>query len=114
VGRGKSFKTDKEFSRKQELSNKNKELQREINKLRKALDKVNHGWCPKCTGIVDENDNKTPQELPKIKDRTCYQCGKAKLVMLKYPKPDGYWYKRECPVCGHRTRGKRLTDEVKE
>ena len=114
MGKGRSFRTDKEYSRKQELSHKNKELQKEIARLRKTLDKISHGWCPKCMGIHDENKNEPAPELPKMKDRTCYQCGKAKLIMIKYPKPDGYWYRRDCPVCGHRTRGKRLTEDVKE
>jgi hypothetical protein len=113
MGRGKSFKTDKEYTREQELSYKNKELQKEIARLRKSLDKLKFGWCPKCLGLEGE-ENHAPIEPPKIKERTCYSCGKANLIMIRYHKPDGTWYYRSCPLCGHRTRSKRYTEDVKE
>jgi len=115
VGRGRPSKVDKEHTREQELSHKNKELQREIARLRKSLDKLKFGWCPKCVGAEEiKKEDHFHQESPKIKERTCYECGKANLIMIRYPKPDGIWYFRSCPICGHRTRGKRLTEEVKE
>lgn len=117
MGRSRSFKTNKEFTREQELSHKNKELQREIARLRKSLDKLKYGWCPKCMGDSEESLNRKSEKLSdnkKIKDRTCYQCGKASLIMIKYPRYDGDGYRRECPSCGYRTRGKKLTEDVKE
>lgn len=113
MGKGRSFKTDKEHTREQELSYKNKELQREVARLRKALDKLKFGWCPNCTGSEGlKKEEEIP--LPKIKNRTCYECGKANLILIRYPRSDGTYYYRSCPLCGHRTRGKKLTDDVKE
>lgn len=113
MGKGKSFKTDKEFTKERELSYKNKQLQSEINKMRKTLDKLKYGWCPKCIGEEGSKKDKSC-EPPKVKNRTCYDCGKADLIMVKYSKFDGTWYYRACPVCSKRTRGKRLTPEVEE
>lgn len=116
LGKGKSFRTGKEYTREQELSYKNKELQKEISRLRKALDKLKFGWCPKCMGLEsdEKHTNYRTEEAPKIKERTCYECGKANLILIRYYKSDGTWYYRSCPICGHRTRGKRFTEDVKE
>lgn len=108
--RGRSFKTSKEHTREQKLAYENKQLQREVTRLRKSLDRLKFGWCPNCTGegIVEEG----PKAM--VRDRTCYSCGKANLIIIKYEKPEGIYYYRSCPVCGHRTKGKKLTEEVKE
>lgn len=109
MGKGKGFRTDKEYTREKELHNKNRELQRENSRLRKELQKYKTGWEGP---IVEE----VPEVKKKKKDRTCYHCGKGRLCMTKYGKPDGYWYYRGCdyPGCGYRTRSKRLTPDVEE
>jgi len=113
LGKGKHFKTDKEHSRIQELSHKNKELQREIARLRRENERLRNQWVPPEELKVEENEM-AQEAKPKKKDRTCYECGKGKLVMIKYGKPDGEWYYRSCDVCGYRTRSKKLTPEVEE
>lgn len=110
MGKGKHFKTDRENSRVQELSHKNKELQREVARLRKENERLKYAWVPSKEKLVEEKPEK------RKKDRTCYHCGKGRLAMIKYGKPDGYWYYRGCdyPGCGYRTRSKKLTPEVEE
>lgn len=106
MGRGKSFKTDKEFSRIQELSHKNKELQREVARLKRELAKSKANW---------EDQLVTPEEEPKPrKKRTCYSCGKGELILKKYPKPEGYWYFRRCEICKYQTRSKPFTEDVED
>ncbi len=110
MGKGRHFKTDREHSRIQELSHKNKELQREIARLRRENERLRSQWVPpQETEVKELGDTK-----PKKKDRTCYECGKGKLVMIKYGRFDGEWYIRSCDTCGYRTRSKKLTPEVEE
>lgn len=110
MGKSKHFKGDRESSRVQELSYKNKELQRVVSKLRRELERYKHGWISSGDEVVEQAEPK------KKKDRTCHTCRKGKLAMIRYGKPDGYWYYRSCdlPGCGYRTRSKRLTEEVEE
>lgn len=111
MGRGKNFKTDKEHSRIQELSYKNKELQREVARLRREIEKLRNQW-----NAPYEKEEIKKEDLPKPtkKDRTCYDCGKGQLVMIKYGRFDGEWYYRNCNFCNYRTRSKKLTSEVEE
>lgn len=110
MGKSRHLRTDKEQSRVQELSHKNKELQRELAKLRRENERLRHSWTPPTETEIAEKD------IPKKekKNRICYSCGKGHLTMIKYGKPDGEWYYRECGVCLYRTRSKKLTPEVEE
>lgn len=110
MGKGKHFKTDKEHGRIQELSHKNKELRREIARLRRENERLKNQWVPPQESRVKE----AAEVKPKKKDRICYGCGKGKLIIFKYRKPDSEWYYRRCEVCGYRTRSKKLTPEVEE
>lgn len=110
MGKGRHFKTDKEHGRIQELSHKNKELQREIARLRRENERLKSQWVPPKESRVEG----AAKVKPKKKDRVCHECGKGKLIIFKYGKPDGEWYYRSCEVCGYRTRSKKLTPEVEE
>lgn len=110
MGKGRHFKTDKENSRIQELSHKNRELQREVARLRRENKRLRNQWVPSGEPKTEE----IPEVKPKKKERICYECGKGRLVMFKYGRFDGEWYYRSCNVCGYRTRSKKLTPEVEE
>lgn len=110
MGKGRHLSRGKEKSREQELSYKNKELQREVSRLKREIEKLKNIW----NAPYEEPIESAPvEEAPKKKERICYSCGHGRLQMIKYFKPDGDWYYRECE-CGYRTRGKKLTEKVEE
>lgn len=116
---GKGNKTDKELNKIQKLAHENKKLKNEINRLRKAVTRVESGWCPGCLEKYEgkENSENLPEPcltvLPE-KDRTCFKCSEGKLKIVKYYKLEETYYFRGCDHCGHRTRGKKWTPDVKE
>lgn len=109
LGRGKHFKTDKEQSRERELSYKNKELQREVARLRKEVEKYRSAW-----GGSEEKEKEAPQPKLRVKDRTCYSCKEGKLKLKKFWKAGEDWYKRSCDQCDYSTRPKRWNEDVAE
>jgi predicted RNase H-like nuclease (RuvC/YqgF family) len=124
---GKAQKIDKEFGKIQKLSNDNKYLKEEVERLQKKLDRIESGWCANCIKNYEVGDAKHPpklaktkkkvekaEEKPKSKDRTCYKCKTGKLKIVKYPKLGEIYYFRKCESCTHRTRAKKYDDKVED
>lgn len=111
MGRGKHFKTDKEKGRERELSYKNKELQREVARMRRRIDQLEsqNPWRES-----PQDEAVEVFQAKKQKDRTCYQCREGGLVYKEYGKFDGPWYYRECSACSYRTRSKKVTPDVEK
>lgn len=113
-GKGKSAKGDKEYSQVQKLVYENRELQKEVNKLRRQLEQSKMEICPHC--MHDEprpNKNKKAknEEVPAEKGQFCFVCGKkSEHSITKYPKgPSETWFFTSCGVCGERTAPKKMS-----
>jgi hypothetical protein len=112
---GRSPRTDKEITATQRLAHEKRELQKEVGRLKKQLARFDAGWCPSC--FERANGGSAPeieQEQPKPKNRICFKCHEGNLKLFKYHKGEEVWYFRSCETCGHRTKGKIYTDEVKD
>lgn len=117
--RGRSPRSDNEFSKIQKITNENKKLKTQLSRLRKQFDRTDAGWCPGCLDKYEQDAGEPmPAKIDNMgrekKDRTCFKCREGVLVMTKYQKLDTFWYFRRCTHCDHRTRGKKLTPEVEE
>jgi hypothetical protein len=115
---------DQEASAKRRLAYNNKELKREIARLRKQIDRMENGWCPGCLKKFEDGEHKgapAPEDVhvmdvpKKSKDWTCFHCKVGRLELVKYYKMGEAWYYRKCsePNCKNRTKGKKWTPEVK-
>lgn len=116
---------DQDSTKIRKLSYNNKELKREIARLRKHIERMDAGWCPGCLQKLENGEHEgapTPEEVQvvdapkKSKDWFCFQCQVGKLELVKYYKIGEAWYYRKCsePNCKNRTKGKRWTPDVKE
>jgi hypothetical protein len=118
--RGRSARTDNEFSSEQKIAHENKKLKLQIARLKKQIDRINSGWCPGCLQKHEaEGTEPMPPKVENIgkkvkKDRTCHKCQSDTLRIVMYTKMGEPWYLRRCPSCGHRTRGKKYTPDVEE
>lgn len=102
---------DQEQTRVRQLAYENKQLQREVAKLRRQLEKSNA-----MMGIVPERE---PEEAildtpKKVKVRACHKCGVGFLGLIKYDRAGEPYYFRQCNNCDHRTRGQKYHDGVEE
>jgi len=118
-GNGRPQKSDKEFSRVQKITHENNKLKEEIARYRKTIARIESGWCQECLKKYDNSDPDLELPEPIIENppetgRTCYKCQDGKLSIVKYFKISEQWYYRKCNKCPNRTRGKRLTSDVKE
>jgi hypothetical protein len=116
---GKPQKIDKEISKVQKINHENKRLRDEISRIRKAMSRMDSGWCPGCLKKYEKEGEDTELPHPGLADpvennRPCFKCGAGNLVLVKYYKINEAFYFRKCDKCPHRTRGKRFTPDVKD
>ncbi len=118
---GKSRNYDKEFGLIDRLKKENSQLKRDLAKLRRQVDRLNlDNDRYRTLRELTHKQTQTNRKAEKAKrDRTCFECGKGKMRMVKIWKPDGEYYLRKCmigtePGCGHQTRLKKLTPDVEE
>ena len=116
---------DQESTKIRRLSHNNKELQREVARLRKQISRIDSGWCPGCLQRLEDGKHEgapVPEDVhvvdapKKTKDWTCFHCKVGQLELVKYYKMGDAWYYRKCsePNCKNRTKGKKWSPDVKE
>lgn len=60
----------------------------------------------------DSRDEKSFIEKVK-KEWTCHKCVKGHLEYITYPRAGEIWYRRECTLCDHGTKGQPYHPEVR-
>ena len=111
--------SDGERSEGQKLKHENRELRRELSRLRKQLDRVQPERYENLKAIAEQQAKEDHEYTLKRKSKAlrerwaCWECGKDSLRIIIVPKPNGEFYFRRCPNCGHRTKLQQYHKDVK-
>ena len=128
-----NMRGDGERTREQELKYENKMLTHENDKLQRELKNLRrtNGRLEKQLAHLDldrysfvremmqeHSTNEVMMDESKILEQMkrewmCHHCGKGHLEYITYPRPGGIWYRRECTLCDHGTKGQPYHPTVK-
>lgn len=117
-GRGiqRGEKTD--FSLEDRLKKENRQLKREVKRLRNLLNRCNPTRVEYLEGLADEQ-RKFDKTIKRERDRArekwlCHECGRGYMMPRIFKRKDGDFYYRLCnnEECEHRTKMKKLTSDV--
>jgi DNA-directed RNA polymerase subunit RPC12/RpoP len=109
---------DGEVNENKKLKLQNQALRRQIQTLRKELNKIDIDRYQYLKDLVQSQAKKDEQvettiTLNKLKDKwECFTCGKDFLRLVIIPKADKLYYMRRCPTCLYKTRLKPYTDSI--
>lgn len=115
---GKSLRTDKEFTKNQQILHENKKLKREIAKLRKILAKIDLDRYSQVKEMIEEYRQQDSSDhidlLDKLKQEwKCQECPIGYLEITLFNKLAETWYYRCCSNCPHRTKTQKYSPEVR-
>lgn len=103
---GKSRRGDKEFSKEQKLIHENRQLKREVSRLRKELARIDIAEMDREGLEVADIEEKT-EKLSKtqaLKQKwLCNSCQEGHLEVILYSRMEKTFYFRKCTKCVHRT-----------
>jgi len=108
---------DKEFTETQQLKTENKDLKRQLAKLRKELIRSTIERADREAVLEDverleraSQDKRIDKELNK--KWKCYECAVGHLELHLVSRLDGMFYYRACNACKQRTKLKKYTSDV--
>lgn len=116
---GKSKRSDKEFSKFQELAKENQGLKRQIAALHKQLSRLDLDRYSQVKDIIQEHYHKENKEdgknlLERLKEEwKCNNCHSGFLEIVIFAKINEDWYFRKCNNCTKRTKSQKYSSNVK-
>lgn len=119
MAKSKTKRADKEFDLLEKLKHENKRLKRNLEALRKQLERVDFERYSNLQELVDKQHREEEalrEEISneKLKEKwSCFCCGKGFLYLKIFNHPvKGVMYYRACNICEHRTKMQLYTTEV--
>ncbi len=115
----KNTRAEKEYTREQKLVNENKQLKRELAKLRKMLARIDLDRYSTIKDMLQEHEmkdklDKTEPLLSSLKEEwKCHDCLEGYLEIVIFSKVGDLWYFRACNSCQKRTKSQKYTPEVR-
>lgn len=107
---------DKEVTKAQKLAFENKKLKREVARLRKELDKLEHRYENLDDLVQHQYDEEypiKPKEVAAQKAKwQCHKCPEGQLKLVIINRPDGAYYLRKCNCCPNKTKLQKYTEGV--
>ena len=97
----------KEQTKLQQLIRENKELKREVSRLRKDLARIDITYNEEEN--IEEIESKPMVSKNKWK---CFECELGNLKLIIYQRRDSLFYFRKCNNCYNRTKSKKYSSEV--
>jgi len=107
-----------DFTLEERLKRENRELKREVARLRKELDRVDITQFENLKDLARQQ--RREEKLKHSKERAhrdkwkCHKCGKGHMQLKMFPRRDGTFYYRICSntECHNKTTMKKYTSEV--
>lgn len=116
MGRSHNKNYDKEFSKVQKLANENKQLKKEVGRLRKEMDKLEHRYSNLDDAVQQQYDEEYPitaKDMEAQKKKwACHKCSKGVLKIIIVNKMGKAYYLRKCNSCPHKTKLQPYTKEI--
>lgn len=107
-----------DFTLEEKLKKENKQLKREVRKLRNLVKRADFARIEHLENLVAEQrefDKTIKKNEKKAKEKwLCFECKKGYMMPRIFPRKDGDYYYRLCnsQSCDNRTKMKKLTKEV--
>lgn len=111
-----------DFDPNQKLKHENKQLKREVKRLRKLLQQVEDAEETKKLMYLVEmqrqedkilHESNKEEQLGDLKERwACHECSEGVMLIQIFKRRDGVFYFRRCQACGNKTRMKKYSEEV--
>lgn len=117
-GRGIQRGEKADFSLEDRLKKENRQLKKEVKRLRSLLARADIERLEHLENVVKEQrefDKTIKRERKVAKEKwQCYECGRGYMIPRIFPRRDGDFYYRVCnnERCEHRTRMKKVTKNV--
>jgi len=113
---GKSKRGEREYSKEQKLVHENRQLKREVNRLRKQLARID-------ITAMDEREHDEAAEAQEKTEKLsktqalrqkwqCNTCHEGHLEVILYHRLDKTFYFRKCTKCANRTEAKEYKPTV--
>lgn len=118
MGKNRKPTRDGEVNENKKLKLQNQALRRQIQTLRKELNKIDIDRYQYLKDLIESQAKKeekveTDIVLDKLKQKwECHTCGKDFLRLVIIPKADKLYYIRRCPTCMYKTKLKAYNDDI--
>lgn len=113
---GRSKRSEGELDQLDKLKHENKKLKRQVQQLRKVIDRVDLDRYENLKDILEEHEHEEKMALvatPTDPAWKCYDCEAGILRLKVIDKPSGAIYNRVCDGCKKRTKFQKWTKDVK-
>ena len=113
-----THKNQKELKEVQVLKQENAKLKKQVSKLRKVISKLDTQNYQFVKDVVDSHDRQDRDYQEGIRKNVleekwqCHQCEDGILRITILNRLDGTFYFRKCDCCSHRTKLKKVHDDV--
>lgn len=113
-----AHKNQKELKEVQILKQENSKLKKQISKLRKVISKLDTQNYQFVKDVVDSHERQDKEYQGTLRKDVleekwkCFQCEEGILRITILNRLDGTFYFRKCDECSHRTKLKKIHDDV--